>query len=234
MTIWNPTVSAGENMSGSTEQIRYNWTGLENWWDIEHQTFTSAGSGKHSKGVIGVALTGTTATIAAIPTPGTGSLALNTSLGEMQMYRYDPVNASAGWEGITDSKFSRIRKGLGSQSIPASTWTRITTSASTSGTYDGLTEYSSTRFVAVGAGYFLVVANVVWSTGSTDFNKGVAIYKNGNAVAIRRRHGMAVNTILVADILSLVAGDYLDVYVWHSGSGAQTETGGTFSISRID
>lgn len=233
-TIWNPTVSASEAMSGSTEQIRYNWEGFEDWWSVDHsETFTGATSGAHTVGTFGVLLTGATSAISAVTSPGTGALALNTTLGEMQIYRYDSTTSAASWEGIMDSKFSRIRQGLGAQTIPSTAWTRLTSASTLSGSYDGLSEYSSTRYTADGNGYFLIIGSVQWPV-STDFNRGIAIYKNGSPISVKRRYGQGIRTLTIIDTISLVATDYIDVYAWHNYSASVDIFGGAIQISRLD
>lgn len=234
-TIWIANYPLSSTiMSSSTEQIRYNWDAIEDWWDVEHQNMTSAGSGAHSIGEVGAVLVDATSGISALSSPGTGALALNTTLGELQMYRYDSTNSSAGWDGITDQTFARMRKGFGVQTIPASTWTKaICAATSFYGAYDTLSAWSNYKYTIPGTGYYFVVARITWGAASTDFNKGVAIYKNGAAISRTKRYGTSILSISVSDIIYLAAADYIEVYAWHNHTSAVDIAGGSLQIVRV-
>lgn len=236
MTVWvaNWPLSSSE-MSGSTEQIRTNWDAIEDWWAVEHGGITSATSGAHLIGHTGILLVDAASGISALSCPGTGSLALNTSLGTMQIYRYDSTNSSAGWQGITDVSFQRLRKGFGSQSIPASTWTKLTCAAAAtfSEAYDTLSAWSNYKYTIPGPGYYVVATRATWPTTTSDYNKGIAIYKNGSAITRAKRYGESVLSTNISDIVYLTTSDYIEVYVWHSHTSEVTVGGGSIHITRV-
>lgn len=222
-------------MSGSTEFIRANWEILEDWWLTDHGALSAATSGAHSIGEVGVLLTGNTATIAALSAPGTGALALDTELGEMQLHRYLSATSGYGWEGITDNKFSRLRVGFGAQAIPATAWTQLTTTTTgTSGTYDGISEWAAAKFTAQGPGYYLVEATIIWPTGVTsEYGKSIALAKNGSSICVRTVYGAGAISVWIADTITLTAGEYVQIKVYHNNTASLTINGGVLHITRV-
>jgi len=220
-------------MSSSTEQIRINWDAIEDWWSVEHGGIASATSGAHAIGRTGILQVDATSGITGTE-PGTGALALNTTLGEMQIYRWDSTNSSAGYEGLTDQKFSRIRKGMGAQAIPASTWTKAVCASTTfSGSYDGLSEWSAYRFTVDGPGYYFITAHILWPVTISEYNKGIAIYKNGAVLTRKKQYGSSILTLSVADIVSLVTNDYIEFYAWHNHTASVSIEAATIQITRV-
>jgi hypothetical protein len=234
-TVWNANFPlSSTSMCGSVTQITTNWDALEDWWGVEHSKPTEATSGKHVEGQVGTLLRGNTAAISALTNPGTGALAHDTTLGEMQLYRWDATAGSAAWEGLTDRYFSRIRVGMGSQTITASTWTKCTCStAGVSGTYDGLTEWASYKFTADGPGFYDVIAAVRWPASSNEHNKAVAIYVNGLAYTVKYLFGSTIRQMHVEDIIHLSADDEVEIYVWHDHSESIEIVSATLQISRL-
>lgn len=221
------------DMSSSTEQVRANWEIIEDWWATEHGGIASATSGAHAIGRTGAMLTGTTATITGLSSPGTGALALNTTVGEMELYRWDSVNSSAGWDGITDIYFSRLKDGFGAQDIAVGASAQLVAAPTgLSGTYDGLSEWASYKFTVRGAGYYLISVKLVWPATSSEYSKGMAIYKNGSAICRKGLYGSAILTMELNDVPLLAATDYIQVYAWH-GHGVAVEIMGTIYISRV-
>jgi len=204
-------------MSSSTEQLRANWEIIEDWWAVEHGDPSSATSGAHAIGRVGAMLVDATSGISAVSSPGTGSIAINTTLGEMQIYRYDSVGLTAGWEGITDQDFARIRQGMGAQTIAASTWTQVVCAATAfSGSYDGLSEWATYKYTATGTGYYHISIQARWPITSSNYSKAVAIYVNGTRRSVKRLYGSAIRHLMLSDTLYLTATQYVQVYVYHS------------------
>ena len=235
MTVYAPNYPLSSIiMSTSTEQIRTNWEGIEAWWGVEHGTIPSATSGAHALGKVGVLMVDATSGISAVSNPGTGSMALDSALGEMQINRYDSVNLTAGWEGITDQTFPRIRKGFGEQTIVANTWTKVLcASTGISGTYDGLSEWSSYKYTAAGTGYYQVQVDARWPATSSNYSKAIAIYKSGSRISEKRLYGSAIRSLSLSDIVYLTAGQYVEVYIAHDHTTSVDIVGGTIHVTRI-
>lgn len=210
--------------------IRNNWAALESWWDVEHTTFTSAGSGGHTFGKFGVMLTATNSAILALTLPGTGAIGYDTTNG--QLLRYDGTN----WVRLTSNKYSRIRKGFGLQTIPITAWTIMNVAATTfSGSYDTLGEFNITtyRFVPVVTGMYLIKGATQFPITTTNYLKGVGIGKNGTLVTKSGLYGASVVTIEVNDILYLTAGDYIELACYHDSLVSVNINGGSLHIIRL-
>lgn len=235
MTIWNkfyPTI-VGTSVSGSVapdpnSQIRANWLFLQEWWGVEHTTFTSAGSGGHIAGKVGSVLVDTTANIAALTSPGTGALAYNTTIGQLQMY-------DGSWSGISCSAYSRMRYVFGAQTVTGSVWTAMGSAGAGSGTYDTLSEFSVTtfRFTAVAAGYYLIRGSALFPTDTNNYTKGVAISQNASLVSKVTRYGSTILNLSIADVVPLSIGDYIQLATYHDYTSPITVTSGTLQIIRV-
>jgi hypothetical protein len=152
----------------------------------------------------------------------------------MQLYRYNSTTSACAWEGITDRKFSRLRAGFGAQSVPPTAWALVTSGTGTSGTYDGLSEWSASRFTADGPGYYFVEAVLVFPSGiSSEYGKSAAIAKNGTRIAIRTLYGAGAICIGVADTVTLTAGEYIQINVYHNNTSALQLQGGVVHIMRV-
>jgi hypothetical protein len=235
MTIWNkfyPQI-IGTSVSGSVapdplSQIRANWQFIQDWWGVQHTTFTSAGSGGHTAGKVGSVLVDTTANIALLSEPGTGALAYNTTVGQLQIY-------DGAWSGISCSAYSRIRYVFGSQSISGTTWTAMTCAGAGSGTYDTLSEFSVTtfRFTAVAAGYYLVRGSILFPTDANNYTKGVSISVDGSLLSKMTRYGSTILNLSITDVLPLSIGDYIQLAAYHDYASPITITSGTLQIMRL-
>lgn len=238
---WSATYPLSSTvMSTSTEQIRANWDDMALWWNVEHHSFASATSGKHTLTADNPAVmaSGTQTVIDALDdstAPGTGALALNTTLGEMQVYYYDSSTSAAAWEGITDRYSARMRKAMGVQTIPATAWTQIVCAGSAEDTYDSLSAWSAYKYTipAGGAGYYLVSIKVDWEETTSNYNKGVAIYVTGTKTSEKRLYGSSVVTIVLEDILYLAAADYVQIKVWHNHSSSVEIASAILHIQRV-
>lgn len=210
--------------------IRDNWTALESWWDVEHTTFTSAGSGAHTFGKFGVMLTAANSAILALTSPGTGAIGHDTTNGQLLRY------GGTSWVRLTQNTYSRIRKGFGTQTIPTDIWTTMNTSATVfSGSYDTLGEFNITtyRFVPVATGMYLIKGATQFPITTTNYLKGVGIGKNGTLVTKSVLYGASVVTIEVNDILYLTAGDYIELACYHDSLVSVDINGGSLYIMRL-
>jgi hypothetical protein len=116
-----------------------------------------------------------------------------------------------------------------SQSISASTWTKVTMNAEdfdTNTNYDPTTNY---RFTPTVAGYYQITSSVFFSIGASATGASIAIYKNGSiykgAATYSLTNGGMEGSISLP-ILFNGSTDYVEVYVWVSAAGT-TVTGST-------
>lgn len=216
-------------VSGSPDQVRANWEALEEWWDVEHQTFTSAGSGQHTLGQFPVIYYGSDAGSEAVTTPGTGAGAFATDTGVFKIVR------AGSWERLTEDSFSRVRNVASATTATSSDWTIITTWESTaaSGMYDTLNEWASSKFTAVAEGYYAVYFHTRWDAEDSDFTKALGLFKNGALHAIARTYGQWVTSIDGYDIVYLTAGQYLQLAVWHNKADFSEIVSANIHIHRI-
>jgi hypothetical protein len=219
---------SGTPVSGSPDQKQDNFEIIEDWWDVEHFTFTSGNSGEHLPGRVAALYYGTQTQIDSLVSPGTGSLAYATDKGTLELYR-------GSWERLTENYFSRVRNIATSMTIPTSVWTPITTweSSSASGMYDTLDEWSSSKFTARAAGYYLVIFHASWVYSAAAYQRAIGLFKNGILTTISRRFGSISMYNNACDIVSLNASDYLQLSAWHNHASDKTLNAANISIQRI-
>jgi len=113
----------------------------------------------------------------------------------------------------------------GTQSINASTWTKVLLDTET---YDTRSEFASNKFVATVAGYYLVICNQHYGDYGNDKEQRIAIYKNGAVYAKREWATHADNDggLNVMDVVELAATDYVEMYTYHVAGGATNLQGG--------
>ena len=124
---------------------------------------------------------------------------------------------------------SKFRYYLGSdQVISTASDTKVTIDTKT---YDTLEEFDSSnnRFTATTSGYYLAIASVFFLTAPTDNRYIAYIFKNGSAVAESWVHTGKQEHVspLATDIISLEAGDYLELYCHQSTGGDVSINGDT-------
>lgn len=224
------TSVSGSVAPGSSSGIRADWAALESWWDVEHSTFTSGGSGAHVVGKFGVMLTDANSGILALTTPGTGAIAYDTTNGQLLRY------SGTSWVRLTQNKYSRIREGFGVQTIPTTAWTVMNASTTTfSGSYDTLGEFNTTtrRFTPIATGIYLVRGSIQFSPTVSNYLKGIGLGINGVLVTKAALYGASVITVEINDILSLTAGDYVELACYHDYSASISIAGGSLHIMRL-
>ena len=215
-------------VSGSTEQIRDNWNAMEEVIKVEHTSIASANAGEHTPGQSGFIGYDTKSNILALSSPGTGSLAYTHDTGEFLIYV-----PSGSWERLTQNYWSRIRKtNSGTQAISNDVWTKVTLPTSGSGIYDSLSEFSSNRFTVKAVGYYIIAGAVHYPPTTSNYQKAVAIYKNGVQVSVGRFYGSAFRTIVISDIIGLAAGDYLELFTSHLAGADVTIVGASLAVQR--
>jgi len=116
--------------------------------------------------------------------------------------------------------------------------------------FDLFGEFTTTtsRFIATTTGYYLVIAQVKWAATTTDAkNYNLYLVKNctstsnlGEDIIIYKAYvssGTTEQSVNFADIISLTAGDWLEVYVYQDSGTTQTITAGSnhtyFSVARL-
>lgn len=228
---WNKNVpSLSEAVSGSTERIRQNWEAIQEWMDVEHEGLTSSTPGVHRPGVTGFITYTASSNLSAAVT--SGALAYTTDTGEFLI-----TDANGNWVSITGTYWSRMRR-LGDSAnlvLPSSTWTKLSVVATPPTTYDSLSEYASgnSRWIAKESGHYLVMGTIRYPATTHDYQKAVAIYQNGSAVSIGNLYGSSVRSVAVYDILSIEAGDYIELYGWHNHTTPVTAVGAGLTIHRV-
>ena len=109
------------------------------------------------------------------------------------------------------------------QSIPSATVTIVDFEDRDFDTHGLVTTGASWKFTAGITGYYRVTARVGWSTMSTTNNYNAYIYKN-NALYSRVAASGDNPIILIADTVSMVPGDFIDIRT-------DQDTGGSVSLS---
>ena len=109
--------------------------------------------------------------------------------------------------------------------------------------FDLFGEFTTTtsRFIATTTGYYLVTAQVKWATTTDTKNYNLYLAKNSNTNFIIYKayvsSGTTEQSVNFADIISLTAGDWLEVYVYQDSGTSQTITAGSnhtyFSVARL-
>ena len=120
---------------------------------------------------------------------------------------------------FADETESRVRvyRATSYQVVATSTWTKVKFNAES---YDNLEEFDSTtnyRFTAKKTGYYLICSSIIWTNATDQSLNMIQIRKNGSSVSqfTLRPSGIADFSISAKDILYLVAGDYLELWVYH-------------------
>jgi len=159
----------GENNSFSdVPQIAQdNFDATEDAFGQEHYTLGASLCGTHIPGVMGVVKSASTTIINALSSPGSGAMAWNTTLGWWQRYW-----ASAWAIPGSATKWSRVRayKSSGNQSFDngegGSQTAAVTFDAET---YDSLSEFAANTFTPADSGYYLVIASLGFSGGTSSY-----------------------------------------------------------------
>lgn len=131
-------------------------------------------------------------------------------------------------------KTSRCRAYLATtdQTIGSGAWTKVQLNAES---FDELSEFDSTtnyRFTASEAGYYLIYGQAKFLAMADQDVIEIKLRKNAStdlAVASRptSNDGSLADTINVADIVSLSATDYMELYVQHDNGGNKDIDAGT-------
>jgi hypothetical protein len=103
--------------------------------------------------------------------------------------------------------------------------------------FDGNNEYDSTtnyRFTAANAGYYLVLANVLYSSFAADVVAQGMIYKNGSSILQNTSQSGANGGdlgISLSAVVYLAANDYIEIYTLQFTQGDRTLYGGAGKTS---
>lgn len=213
----------------SVTQITTNFSGVDTWWTIEHDTFSATTSGHHKAGKVGTLLYETTAAITGATAPGTGALGYSSDKGILYIY------TSGGWKSIAQDYYSRVFKVFEAQTIPPTAWTQIISGSSTaSGQYDTLGEYSSGTITVSAAGFYSLVGSIRWPLSTTsNYQQVTAIYVNGSLYSTGCLYGGHVGSVGVNDTLSASAGDTIKLYGYHTHTTSADIFRGSLMIHRI-
>lgn len=216
------------SVSGSPDEKRENFEIIEQWWSVGHSTFNTQNAGKHEKGKVPVLGIGTAQEIQGWTTATSGAIAYATDAGRL-------MKRTSSWVDMTSDYFSRVRKICGTQNIPSSIWTHVTSwQPSASGTYDTLGEWQTDSFAARESGFYIVSAGILWEVKYVACQTAVAVMVNDVVRTIIRRFASPRLTCDdTQDILYLNAKDVVKVAVWHNYSTALAISSGTIQIQRL-
>jgi hypothetical protein len=211
---WNKYLpKATDSFSDMPQICQDNFDAIEDFIGVEHYTLSSALSGLHKPGLIGVVVSASSATIAAITSPGSGALAWDITKGYWQRYWL-----SWGVPGAAGTKWSRIRAMSSvDQALAANTATQIVFG-------NTLTEFASNTFtVSTGcSGYYLIVAACTLSgtleTATSNPQLSLSILKTDTVVSsatkVLSANGYAPDeTIKIVDMVYLTAGETIKINV---------------------
>lgn len=194
----------------STVAITSNWSAVEDWWNVEHYTFSSALSGMHKAGIFGAVLTGTNATIEAISSPGTGALCFDTTCGVTRIRRSDD-----NWDRLTEDHYSRVKLTSTNDTLATGAWTELSMSTET---YDSLGEHGITGLLVKAAGYYLVRVHGVFPSNG-NYEKAVGVYVAGARYSQAGGYGTRVTFVECVDIVYAAANALIEAYAYN-GSGS--------------
>ena len=225
--------TSGQHVDDSIYDGDYtqNWGAIEAWIGRSHYTFTDTSSlqGKHKIGITGFLYSG--------PDFGPLAGAPSGSMGYDSTYGILKLKDASSWNRLTETKWSRVRANKSTtQSIPASTWTKVTFSVvASSGGYDTLNEFSSSRITVKAAGYYLISAALHWPIDiSENLIQMAAIYVNGASYAIQSVYSSAYGSQVISDIIYLTISDYVEIYAYHNDTASYDLTLGNFHLTRIN
>ncbi len=154
-----------------------------------------------------------------------------------------PFLLDAQTESVLEQKFSQ-HSALGrssktsTQSIADTTETKVVWESSDF-TNEIVWDSTNYRFTIRRAGKYQVTAGVLFSSVAANSIYELLIYKNGSEYSRSADNSSAAGNVLTAkitDLLSLVPGDYIEIYVYHSSGGAKSIAGTSklcfFSITK--
>ncbi len=235
---WNASIpTTAEAPCGSTENMRSNWSAIESWFNSGHYTFTSAGSGEHKAGVAGILYKGTSTQVAALSSPGTGAMAIDTTKGRIQDY------SGSEWRDLTHLYASKVSVDalFPSSSFP-STGTNYPLSGSSSTTVnvDILSEFNetTTEFTTKYTGYYYVCAKICHLMGLSyifsHYGLRIMIYVNGALASVGTSMPLLEGgSSVVADILYLTTGDVVSFKIYHMFTYTSTSVPFSCDIWRL-
>jgi hypothetical protein len=115
------------------------------------------------------------------------------------------------------------------QSVSSETWTKLTLNSETFDTANNFDSTTNYRWTPTTAGYYSISASVNIARTSTNGFGYCRIYKNGANTGANNFAAMGAESQTIVSISDVVymngSSDYLEVYVWISGSGATTYSG---------
>jgi len=165
-------------------------------------------------------------------TQGSGGYGIRDNSGTMEYKNSGGSWTAIGSGGSFTSKARAHRSG--DQTIPNETWTKVQLDVEdydVAGEFDNTTNY---RFTATSAGYYLVTAAATFSDIPDGKDAAVAIETTGGntkcrAIAYSSGSTDVLIAPVVADIVYLNAGEYLELWVAHHGGAGIEVVGGTWA-----
>lgn len=159
---------------------------------------------------------------------------INNSTGTQDIFRAQDngsnvfVIANGGAITAASQSAARAYRNTSTQSISATTITKVQFNAETydtQGEFDSATNY---RFTAAKDGKYLITSTLsVGSLGTIN----IYIYKNGSSVAQHDDAIAANNSISISDVISLSATDYLEINIQSSGINTVVNGSGTSYVA---
>jgi hypothetical protein len=113
--------------------------------------------------------------------------------------------------------------------ISSETWTKLTLQSETFDTANNFDSTTNYRWTPTTAGYYSINAAAIIARSSTNGFGYLKMYVNGSATGAQAQVSMGVEASTTAQISDIVymngTTDYMEAYVWISGSGAQIFSG---------
>jgi len=172
MSVWRPTrPNSSDDIADIPSLSQDNFGAIEDILGVEHNTFTTnEATGTHARGDASIVKIGTTAEIAALSSPPTGAMALNTELGVLVQNR----SGVLGWDRFGETEWSRV------QAYPTSAM-KITAGATAvtavwdTAFYDTFSEMATATgvFTARASGTYAVIVSIGLATSAEQDTSGV-------------------------------------------------------------
>jgi len=133
--------------------------------------------------------------------------------------------------GILDlPKQSKVRAYLGSnQTVPTSTFTKILIDTENWDAQDEFDPTTNNRFTAKETGWYSAGGCVLYDPSTDGARYITLLYKNGASYANSNAvpGGTSANGAVLSDKVYLEAGDYLELYTYHTAGADQTANAGS-------
>lgn len=210
-----------------------NYGQMEDWYGVQHYTYSSSLSGRHKPGITPFLYVNSTGNITGLTNPGSGALAFDITLGVLK--RYDGV--ASAWKQVNLDPISCVDVYLTSDQTVASaavgTYTTITFDSETT---DVLNNWNSStyKFTAPIAGYYMALGQATITPTDAGIGFGYALAQYSSADVLQNvivnyyfSWACGIMCARLAVIWSLAATDWIACGLYHDNSTSQIVEGGS-------